>query len=218
MFGLTFIQILCLVVYLILIGVVAKHTYFDFAQRLQHKTAQHLLFGSAAGLFFLWMFRTGIYPGLNVHFLWLTASLLLLGFRLSLLASAFALLGITIIGSEEWQMLGVNGLVGVVIPLAFSYLIYTLTFHRLPKHLFVYIFVTGFFAGAASIALKMGLLGSYFALEGIHNWDVVEDNYLVLIPLLLFPEGMLNGMTMTLLVIYCPHWVYTYQDKYYLDK
>ncbi|WP_268406255.1 energy-coupling factor ABC transporter permease [Alteromonas sp. a30] len=186
--------------------------------RLENKGSQHLLFGSAAALFIMWIFRTGIYPGLNVHFLWITACVLLLGFRLSVISASLALVGTTAIGGESWEMLGVNGLLGVFLPITFTYAIYNLTFYRLPKHLFVYIFVSGFFAGAATIAFKMGLLGSYYALEGIHSWQVVVDNYLILIPLLLFPEGMLNGMTMTMLVIYCPLWVYTYQDRYYLDK
>ncbi|UAA40767.1 energy-coupling factor ABC transporter permease [Paraneptunicella aestuarii] len=212
----TFIQTLCLLLYLGLIGLTAKS--LNLKQRIAHKTGQHLLFGSAASLFFLWLFRTGIYPGLNVHFLWLTALVLLLGFRLAIISSAITLLGITAINHESWQMFGVNGLLGIAIPMSLSYLIYNITFHRLPKHLFVYIFVSAFFAGAATLTLKMGLLGGYYALEGIHSWDIVEDNYLILIPLLLFPEGLLNGMTMTLLVIYTPHWVYTYHDKYYMDK
>jgi uncharacterized membrane protein len=29
---------------------------------------------------------------------------------------------------------------------------------------------------------------------------------------------MLNGMTMTLLIIYKPQWVYTFYDKFYIDK
>ncbi|MFT5313825.1 MAG: putative membrane protein, partial [Paraglaciecola sp.] len=36
--------------------------------------------------------------------------------------------------------------------------------------------------------------------------------------LMLFMEGMLNGMTITLLIIYRPEWVYTFYDKIYLEK
>lgn len=216
MLDLTLIQAASLVIYLALIAYVSRHV--RLAQNLKHKTRQHLLFGSAAGLFGLWIFRTGIYPGLDVHFLWLTSSVLLLGFRMSIISSFLALAGTTIIGNEPWQMLGVNGLFGAVLPIGLSYLIYTITFHRLPRHLFVYIFVSAFFAGAATITLKMGLIGGYYAIDGIHSWDVVTGNYLILIPLLLFTEGMLNGMTIIMLVIHRPLWVYTYQDKYYLDK
>lgn len=179
---------------------------------------QHMLFGSAACVFFLWLFRTGIYDGLNVHFLWLTALSLLLGFRWAMLSGLIALTGITLIGKESWSMFGINGLFAVSAPIAMSYLIYNLAFHRLPKHFFVYVFVCAFLPGALMLATKMLLLGSFYYLDGQHSWTVVKDNYLVLIPLMLFPEGMLNGMTMTLLVIYKPQWVYTFYDKYYIDN
>lgn len=212
----TSLQLLCLAGYLFLLGYIIRVGQLPL--RLNNKLDQHLLFGSAASLFFLWLFRTGIYPGLSIHFLWLTASVLLLGFRMSVISASVALMGVTLVGHEPWHLLGVNGLLGIFAPICLSYVIYNLTFHRLPKHLFIYIFVSGFFAGAAIISFKMFLLGGYYTLDGFHDWTTVKDNYLILIPLLLFPEGLLNGMSMTLLVIYCPRWVYTYHDKYYLDK
>ena len=149
--------------------------------------------------------------------MWLTALALTLGLRWSIIAATLALLGVTALGYEQWQMLGINGLLGIVIPIGITHLIYNLSFHRLPRNLFLYIFVCGFFPGALMIALKMFLLGGYYTLDGTYDWITVKDNFLVLIPLMLFPEGMLNGMTMTLLVIYKPHWVYTFHDKFYID-
>ena len=144
---------------------------------------------------------------------------MLLGLRWALISATLALIGVTIVGLESWQMLGVNGLLGVLVPISLTYLIYNLSFHYLPRHFFVYIFVCAFLPGSLMIALKMTLLGSYYFLDGTHDWLTVKDNFLILIPLLLFPEGMLNGMTMTLFVIYKPSWVYTFYDKYYLkDK
>ena len=67
------------------------------------------------------------------------------------------------------------------------------------------------------IATKMMLLAGYYVVDGTYDWLTVKDNYVVLIPLLLFPEGMLNGMTMTLLTIYKPLWIYTFHDKFYID-
>ena len=44
-----------------------------------------------------------------------------------------------------------------------------------------------------------------------------EGDYLLFIPLLMFGEAFLNGMTMTLLVAYRPAWVSTFHDRWYLD-
>jgi uncharacterized membrane protein len=182
------------------------------------KKIQHLVFGSAASLFCLWLFRAGIHTGLSVHFLWLTALVLVLGFRWAVVSSFIALLGVTIVGKESWAMFGVNGLLSNLIPLGLSYLIYTLAFHKLPRHFFIYIFVCAFLTGALMICVKMSLLSGYFYLNGDYDWQTIKDNYLVLALLMLFMEGMLNGMTMTLLIIYKPQWVHTFYDKFYINN
>jgi uncharacterized membrane protein len=78
--------------------------------------------------------------------------------------------------------------------------------------------VCAFFPAALSIALKTLSLGAFYYIEGTYTWDIVFDNYILLIPLLVFPEALLNGMAITLLVIYQPTWVYTFHDKFYLDN
>ena len=144
---------------------------------------------------------------------------MLLGLRWALLSAFLALLGVTIVGKESWAMFGINGLLGNTLPMVLCYLIYNLSFHKLPRHFFVYVFICAFIPGAILIAFKMFLIGGYYYIDNIHDWVTVKDNYLILIPLLLFPEAMLNGMSMTLLIIYKPTWVYTFYDKYYLkDK
>ena len=190
----------------------------DVRQLFSSNKQQHIIFGASASIFVLWIFRTGIFEGLNVHFLWLSALALTLGVRWSMIAASMALLGVTLLGYEQWQMIGINGLFGVAIPIALTHLIYNVCFHHLPRNLFLYIFVCAFIPGALMIAVKMLMLGGYYTLEGTYDWLTVKDNYLLLIPLLLFPEGMLNGMTMTLLIIYKPHWVYTFHDKFYIDN
>jgi len=189
-----------------------------FSQLILDKKCQHLVFGSAACVFILWMFRTGIYDGLNVHFLWLSALTLLLGFRWAIFSATIALLGVTIFGKESIDMLGINFLLGVLAPISLTYGIYSLTFHKLPRHIFTYIFLCAFIPGALTIVLKMLALSGYFYLDGIYSWHIIEDNYLMISTLMLFPEAMFNGMTITILIIYKPEWVYTFYDKLYLDK
>lgn len=189
-----------------------------FSQLISDKKSQHLVFGSAACVFMLWMFRTGIYDGLTVHFLWLSALPLLLGFRWSIFSATLALLGVTLFGKESIEMLGVNFLLGVLAPITLTYGFYSLTFHKLPRHIFIYIFLCAFFPGALAIGLKMLALSGYFYLDGMYSWYTIQQNYLMLTALMLFPEAMFNGMTITMLIIYKPEWVYTFHDKLYLDK
>lgn len=211
----TLLETVCLVLYAGIYLYVLKH--IDFKLMLEHKRIQHLVLGAGVVVFVLWLFRAGIYDGLSVHFLWLSALALTLGFRYAVCISGLVLLGITIIGKESWGMLGANGLFGVLVPIGLTYTVFTLSFHKIMRNMFVYVFVCAFFPAALGIAIKMGLIGGFYTLNGTYPWDVVVDNYEVLIPLMLFPEAMLNGMTMTLLVIYKPDWVYTFNDKHYFD-
>ena len=189
-----------------------------FSRLISDKKCQHLVFGSAACVFILWMFRTGIHDGLTVHFLWLSALPLLLGFRWAIFSASLALLGVTLFGQESIEMLGVNFLLGVLAPIALTYGVYSLTFHKLPRHIFIYIFLCAFIPGALAIGLKMLALSGYFYLDGLYSWQVIKDNYLVLTTFMLFFEAMFNGMTIALLITHKPEWVYTFYDKLYLDK
>ncbi|MEP1445896.1 MAG: energy-coupling factor ABC transporter permease [Paraglaciecola sp.] len=212
----TNIQLVAVLVSLVIGYLVAKKLIFS--RLISDKKCQHLVFGSAASVFILWMFRAGIYEGLTVHFLWLSALPLLLGFRWAVFSASLALLGVTVFGKESADMLGINFLLGVLLPISLTYGMYSFTFHKLPRHIFIYIFLCAFIPGALSIGLKMLVLSGYFYLDGLYTWQIIQDNYLVLSTLMLFPEAMFNGMTITLLIIYKPQWVYTFYDKLYLDN
>jgi len=196
--------------------------YFSFDKQtlallITKKHTQHLFFGFTALLFFLWSIQTHAYPGLNVHFVWLSACTLYLGPRLALFAGLFALLGNFVYLEENWHWYAIHYISGVFVPVMVTYLIYVAAFHKLPRNVFVYIFVCGFFSGAISIGCKMVLMAVFYMLSGLYSWDLVFDNYLILLVLLAFPEAMLNGMSMSIGIIYLPHWVRTFYDEAYLD-
>lgn len=211
----TSLQILSLIVYLAGFTYVVAKT--DLKRIIEERRWQHIVFGSIVGVLFLWSFRVSIYEGLIIHFLWLTTLTLVLGFRWAILAATAVLLAVTIIGNEDWQMLGVNGLLGVFLPILITYAIFSFTFHRIPRNIFTYIFLCGFLPGALTIGLKMMALSGYFYIEGFYTWDVIEYNYTYMTLLMIFPEAFFNGFSITCLVIYKPDLVHTYHDKFYID-
>ncbi len=212
----TEIQWVCLGVYALVLTISIKNISLIGLSKDKHQ--QHLVFGTAATLFVLWMFRAGIFDGLNVHILGLSAVTLMLGFRYAVITATLTLVGATAAGYGSWQSIGVNGVFGVLLPIGITYLVLMLTFHRIARHLFVYIFLCAFFPGALSTALKILTLSGYYYADNLYSWDTIYNNYLLLTPLLVFPEALINGMAITILVIYQPKWVYTFQDKFYLDK
>ncbi|AOV18061.1 hypothetical protein BJI67_14205 [Acidihalobacter aeolianus] len=59
--------------------------------------------------------------------------------------------------------------------------------------------------------LRQGMAGAYPPSRLLHD-------YLVYLPLLALPEGMLNGMLVTALVMVRPGWQITYSDARYLKS
>ncbi|ENY71835.1 energy-coupling factor ABC transporter permease [Aeromonas diversa] len=179
---------------------------------------QRLLLGASLALIPLWLLRAGLHQGLSIHFLGLTALTLLLGWRLALLAGTLTLLALTGFGVDSSTQLGSELLLGVMVPVLVSQALFLASWAWLPRHLFVYLFVAAFLGGAVTISVKVVGTALWAGWSGAYPWHTIEENYLSIWPLLLFPEALLNGMTMTLLAVYRPHWVHSFHDRVYLGR
>lgn len=171
-----------------------------------------------ATMSFFWSLKVGIFEGLEVHFLLTTALTLTMGWRMSLLISTISLLVLCSLGVESWQEFGYIGLLNAAIPILFAYMVYAISYHRLPRHFAIYVFVCSFLAGALSLVLHLCLNSLLFGLMGVYEWSNIMNDYLVVAALMWFPEALLNGMTMTLMIVYRPDWVFTFYDEQYLDN
>lgn len=183
-----------------------------------HPLYQHLCLGGAIVLVPLWTLRAGLHEGLEIHFLGLTSLTLLLGWRLALLAPCLTLLILAYFGVIPLTDIGWQALIGVALPVATSWLLFLGSWAWLPRHLFVYLFVAAFLGGALSISAKVIASALLMGVSGTYSWHTISADYLSIWPLLLFPEALLNGMTMTLLAVYRPHWVNTFFDREYLGR
>ncbi|MGU5818396.1 energy-coupling factor ABC transporter permease [Aeromonas caviae] len=183
-----------------------------------HPLYQHLCLGGAIVLVPLWTLRAGLHEGLEIHFLGLTSLTLLLGWRLALLAPCLTLLLLAYFGVIPLADIGWQALIGVALPVATSWLLFLGSWAWLPRHLFVYLFVAAFLGGSLSISAKVIASALLMGVSGTYSWHTISADYLSIWPLLLFPEALLNGMTMTLLAVYRPHWVNTFFDREYLGR
>jgi uncharacterized membrane protein len=211
----TELQIIGAIASFIGLVIIIKNT--NLRQLVDDTAFQHRFFGASAAVFVLWIFRVGIVDELQVHFIWLTSLALILGFRWAVISSSVVLLALTVVGYEKFSMLGINWLLGTLVPISVTYAIFSWSFHKLPRNVFVYIFVCAFFPGAITVSLKIIAMAGYFQLDTNLGWDVIFQNYVLLIPLLLFSEAFFNGFTITSLVVNKPEWVYTFHDKFYID-
>lgn len=179
---------------------------------------QHLLFGSMFMLGVLWLVRRDFDNGLTFHFIGLTAVTLLLNWQLAVVAGTLAQLGMLVIGWDDAAAFGVNGLLRVLLPVAVTLLISRGLESLKPSNLFMYIFISGFFAAGASavvtILAGMGLL-AWSGELGMHAALLEVLGYLLLVA---FPEAFINGTVVAGLVVFYPDWVDTFDSDRYLQE
>jgi len=174
------------------------------------------LLGAAVILTLLWSMNAGVKPGLNLHLLGAMASTLIFGPQLALVVVALALAGITINGSAEWGAYPINLLVMGVVPVLVGRFYFRTVERWLPKHFFVYIFINAFI-GAAAVVIVQGVVASTMLFAaGAYPADLLLSEYLPFFLLLGFAEAWLSGMVLTLLVVYRPEWVSSFDDRSYL--
>ena len=119
-------------------------------------------------------------------------------------------------GVHAWQAYALNALVLTVFPVLVTDAVRHLAERRLPSNFFIYIFIAAFF-GAALTAVATGLLATLLlGVAGIYPWTMLLEDYLPYFFLLGFAEAWLNGAVVTMMVVYAPHWVSSFDDRRYL--
>lgn len=166
----------------------------------------------------LWRMRAVLGDGPPVHFLGATALTLAFGPALAALSLSLVLCGATLRAGAGFAAFGANGLLLVLLPVAFSYAWARAVERLLPPHVFVYFFVAAFFGAALTAAVSALSVCALLAVAGQVSPVALFDNYLPTSVLLLFPEAFLSGGFVTLAVAYKPHWLVSFRDRDYLRE
>ena len=183
---------------------------------LQRPGLQNLCMGAAVALMLVWSIKAGVRPGLDFHLLGGTLLTLMFGPWLALAVLAIVLLAVTISGAAGWGSLGINFLLMATLPVLLSHVIFRIADSRLPNHLFVYIFVNAFLgAGLAMVSCGLAAV-TVLSSAGAYSSNYLGTQYLPYFILMGWSEAMLTGMLITLLVVYRPDWVATFNDERYL--
>jgi len=178
---------------------------------LKQPLVQHLFGASTCFLVVLWQLKGQLPESPPIHFLGVTTVVVILGLRLSLLMVPLALLlPLPLLAFLKSQPMAVDELqfwqwFSLLFTVVQSYLLLRISQNCLPKHLFVVIFVGGFLNSIlSSISYLLLMALGYFWLGQNQNFAA---DYLMITPLLAFPEGLLNGMALTMLLVYRPEWL-----------
>ncbi|WP_018717138.1 energy-coupling factor ABC transporter permease [Arhodomonas aquaeolei] len=184
---------------------------------LKRSELQHVFYASALLVALLWQMRAGIAPELQLHLLGMTSLTLMFGWRLAIVAGTLAAALSIVATGGAWPTLGISALLGAALPVAITHALSRVVERVLPAHFFIYVWVNAFLgamisAGTAYLCL-IGLASAAAA-----SAAALAPDYLPVLPLLMFPEGFINGAVMTMLVAYRPEWVSSFDDERYLNR
>ncbi|MCX9156720.1 energy-coupling factor ABC transporter permease [Niveibacterium sp. 24ML] len=175
------------------------------------------LLGASVVLMLLWSLKADLAPGYRLHLLGVTVLVLTFGRARALLAVALGSLAATIGTSGELLSWPINYALLGVLPAYLSDFCNRQLQARLPTHIFVFIFANAC-ALAAVCMLAVGSAATLVLWLGGSAPHVLLDEYLPYFLLLSFAEAWLSGMAITLLVVFCPGWVCSFDDRRYLLK
>jgi uncharacterized membrane protein len=173
--------------------------------------------GACVLVIMLWSLSGTYKLGLSFHLLGVAALTLLMGPRLALLASALVMAAMCLDGAGSILALGLNWLTCGVVPVGVVMLALYLAQRYLPPNLFVYVFLNAFFAGGISMLAATMAGVACLGLVGAYSWSSMFDDVMPYYFLLSWPEAFTTGLMLTLLVVYKPQWVSTFDDERYLN-
>jgi uncharacterized membrane protein len=191
-------------------------------KRLTDSSQMNVWMGTIVILMLMWSMKAGVRPGMNMHLLGATMFTLMFGRQLAILGLLVVLAAVTFNGADSggigWTPYALNALMMVVLPVFIAWSILRLVERWLPANFFVYIFVASFFGAAINTVLTGFVATTLLGVAEVYPMDMLFGDFFLSYVLLAFAEAWLTGAAITLMVVYYPHWVGTFDDRRYLWK
>lgn len=177
----------------------------------------NLIFLAALFLLGMWSLKATLMPGLTLHFLGVATATLVIGLELTLIAGLAAAIVLPLAFGGGMAITGWHFVLSALMPALITYGITRASQRWLPPNFFIYLFI-GVFLSAIVGVLAHGV-GTALLVRGLglYDFDLIWNNYLRILPLLAFPEGVVNGMLMTGLALISPGLVISFDDQHYID-
>lgn len=178
----------------------------------------HVYLGAIVFASLIWMLRAGIGSNLTFHFLGVVVMTLMFGWELALLALT------VVVTITFWRLdagllaVPLNTLVMGGIPILITHFLLRWSQRRLPTNIFVFVFVNAFLAGILGTIAVVGAGSLLLWLTETFSASYLQSYYLPFIPLLMLPEGVINGMLTAIVVVYRPQLIPVFDDALYLRK
>lgn len=178
----------------------------------------NLFLGATVVVLALWQIRTGVKPGLSFHLYGMAALTLMFGFWRATFAGVLILVVDAIFGRGSWAAIGVDALVMAALPALVSWYVFRLLERVLPNHFFIYVLGNGFFGAALSVVAIGLATTALMALAGAYPFDYLLSHYTPYALLISWGEAFTTGMMITVMVVYRPDWVESFDDARYIQN
>ncbi|MCC5902868.1 MAG: energy-coupling factor ABC transporter permease [Halomonas sp.] len=180
---------------------------------------QHRWLAATLAVMLMWQLRAQAVDWLTLHLVFTVLMALVFKVPLALLSNVMVNIAMVLIGRNDWVMWGANVIVTGIVPAFIIGLVWRLVDRRLPDNLMVFMFVCGFF-GAALATLGSGLVTVLLIVAAGTDPEAVylAQEYARFLPLLMPSEAFLTGMLLSILLVYHPNWVATFNDHRYIDS
>lgn len=188
-------------------------------RRLAEPARLNLFLGATVALLALWQIRTGVKPGLGFHLYGIAALTLMFGFWRATFAGVLILVANAAFGRGNWASLGTEAMLAAVLPAAVSWGLFRVLDRYLPNHFFIYVLGNGFFGAALSVAAIGLATTAVMALAGVYPLDYLLTHYTPYASLLIsWAEAVSTGMAITVMAVYRPRWLETFDDARYIQN
>lgn len=188
-------------------------------RRLAEPTKLNLFLGATVAILALWQIKTGVKPGLSFHLYGIAVLTMMFGYWRAVCAGVLVLVANAAFGKGVWAALGYDAMLTVALPAAVSWGLYRLLERYLPNHFFIYVLGNGFVGGwlsAAAIGLATTLI---MAGSGAYTTEYLFAHYTPYAILLIsWGEALMSGMAVTVMAVYKPAWLETFDDARYIQN
>ena len=186
--------------------------------RLEDTALQHRWMAATLAIMLMWQLRAQAVDWLTLHLVFTVLMTLVFKMPLALISNVMINVAMVAIGRNDWSLMGANVLVTGIVPATVTGFVWRIVDRRLPDNLMVFLFACGFF-GTALATLGGGL--SAVALIIVAGTDpeavYLAQEYARFLPLLMPSEAFITGMLLSILLVYHPSWVATFNDHRYID-
>lgn len=184
---------------------------------LLHGPVANRLFGATVALMLLWNLHAPLNPGFRLHLLGVTAAVLTFGRGRALAALAVASLAALLVHDVSIAAWPFNFALMALLPAWLTHAADRFIQRRAPQHFFVFLFANTCAVALAGV-LAIGVVATLTLALGGAGSSRLLDDYLPYFLLLGFAEAWLSGMLITLLVVWCPGWVASFDDGRFFAK